>query len=157
MVLAADVAFAEPACYSAAELEAEQMLRLHSELMVVTVTCQVGSRGDSLVPAYTGFTKRNIAALHEAEQTMTSYYENHGSGDGQDRLDKLRTKLGNEFGQKIADMSAQAFCNAYRDKVIAFYQASSADVLNEVERMEIADKSYVQPCASRAVVAKTAK
>jgi hypothetical protein len=149
-------ALAEPACYSPAELEAEHLLRLHSELMVITVTCHVGSQGEDLVAAYTGFTKTHIKELREAEQTMTSYYENHG-GDGEDKLDRLRTKLANEFGQKIADLSSQPFCDAYRDKVLAFERASNADLLNEVERMEIADKPYIEPCLPRTHIAKSNK
>jgi len=136
---------ADQICYSPVQLEAEHMLRLHSELMVITITCKVGSQGEDLVGAYTGFTKRHIKELHEAENTMSAYYSSHG-GHGEDRLDKLRTLLGNEFGQKIADMSAQPFCDAYRDKVLKFASVSNADVLNEVQRMEVADRSYVEPC-----------
>ena len=146
LLLAAVPAFADSACYSGDELRAEHMLRLHSELMVITVTCRVGSNGQSLVPGYTEFTKRHVKELREAEQTMMRYYAGHG-GDGQDRLDRLRTRLGNEFGQRIVDMhSSQAFCDAYRDKVPEFEHVSNADLLNEVERMEVADTSYVKPC-----------
>ena len=42
-------AFAASACYSPAELQAEHLLRLHSELMVITVTCRTGSQGEDLV------------------------------------------------------------------------------------------------------------
>lgn len=147
---------AEQACYSPAELEAEHLLRLHSELMVITVTCRQSSDGESLVPAYTGFTNRNISALHRAEHTMMDYYESHG-GNGEDRLDRLRTKLGNEFGQKIADMSSQPFCDAYRDKVLEFYRASSGEVQGEVLRMEASQKSYIEPCDARTRIAKSNK
>jgi hypothetical protein len=156
MLMSIGSAMAGSACYSPAELEAEHLLRLHSELMVITVTCRQSSDGDSLVPAYTGFTKHNISALHEAEQIMTNYYESHG-GDGEDRLDKLRTKLANEFGQKIANMSSQPFCDAYRDKVVDFYHASAGDVATEVQRMDVAEKSYIEPCTPRTRIAKSSK
>jgi hypothetical protein len=156
LFFATSFALAAPACYSPAELEAEHLLRLHSELMVITVTCHVGSQGEDLVAAYTGFTNTHIKQLHEAEQTMTKYYNGQGR-DGEEQLDKLRTKLANEFGQKIADLSAQPFCDAYRDKVVAFSTATNSDLLNEVERMEIADKSYIEPCIPRTRVAKSSK
>lgn len=155
-LLVAAPALAAPACYSPAELEAEQLLRLHSELMVITVTCRVGSGGESLTTAYTGFTNRNISALHQAERAMVNYYDEHG-GQGQDRLDKLRTKLANEYGQKIADMSAQPFCDAYRDKVLTFNAAASADVQAEVTRMEAVERSYAAPCESTTRIAKQAR
>jgi hypothetical protein len=156
LLSAALPALAVSACYTPAELHAEHLLRLHSELMVITVTCHVGSQNEDLVSAYTGFTKNHISALHEAENTMSSYYSQHG-GHGQDKLDKLRTKLGNEFGQKIADMSAQPFCDAYRDKVLAFYRASPADVQGEVQRMEASDTSYIEPCLPKTHIAKAAQ
>src|ERR1700761_9477465 len=98
-ILIASPALAAKACYTPTELHAEQLLRLHSELMVITVTCKQGSNGENLVPAYTGFTKNNIVELHHAEQVMINNYKDHGYRDGTEQLDKLRTKLGNEYGQ----------------------------------------------------------
>jgi hypothetical protein len=146
-------AFAGDACYTPAQLQAEQALRLHSELMVITVTCHQGSDGQNLATAYGDFTKKNINILHEAEQTMIAYYKSNGSGNALDQLDRLRTKLANEFGQKSADMKASAFCAAYRDKVWQFDALTHADILNEVEKMQIAEHSYVKPCAGSAGVA----
>jgi hypothetical protein len=139
-------AFAAGACYSPIELQAEHLLRLHSELMVITVTCRTGSQGEDLVRAYTGFTNYNIGELHDAEQTMVRYYEAHGANDGVEKLDQLRTKLGNEYGQKIADMSAPVFCQKLRDKPLAYRELDKGDVRDEVERMTISEHSYVRPC-----------
>jgi hypothetical protein len=133
-------------CYTPEELRAEHLLRLHSELMVITVTCHQSSVGEDLVPKYTGFTKTNIGMLHNAEQTMVHFYKTHFSGDGVERLDTLRTKLGNEYGQKIADQSAPVFCNESRDKVVNFYLAGPQQVDAELDRMVAEDKSYGQLC-----------
>lgn len=145
-VLFAAPAFAANQCYSPEELHAEHLLRLHSELMVITVTCRQSSIGEDLVPKYTGFTKSNISTLHNAEQTMIHYYKVNYGGDGVERLDKLRTKLGNEYGQKIADKSAPVFCSESRDKVVNFYMARPEQVDTEVARMEAEEKSYAQLC-----------
>jgi len=147
LTLATFPAFAGSACYTPAETQAENLLRLHSELMVVTVTCRQGSEGQDLPAAYGAFTKKNITVLHDAEQTLIAYYQAHVKGDALDHLDQLRTKLGNEFGQKAADMSSPQFCATYRDKVLQFETASSSDVENEAQRMAIAGHSYVKPCA----------
>lgn len=146
-------AWAGSECYSPAEIEAEHTLRLHSQLMVITVTCHQGSHGENLTDAYTGFTKRNISALHKAEHTMTRYYDENGGG-GVDRLDRLRTRLANEFGQQIADMAAQPYCDEYRDKVVTLARASSGDVTSEVQRMSAVATPYVQPCKSGRVAAR---
>lgn len=138
--LLASPSHAAPACYSPAEKKAISLLRLHSELMVITVTCHQGSQGENLATAYSGFTKKNIRALHQAEHTMAQYYTSHG-GAGQDDLDHLRTHLANEFGQRIADMSAQPYCDSYRDKVLALYRASPDAINDEVEKLNVAASS----------------
>lgn len=134
-------------CYQPEELRAEQLLRLHSELMVITVTCRKSSVGEDLVPKYTRFTKNNIKALHDAEQTLIHYYKAN-AGNGISQLDKLRTKLGNEYGQEIADASAPLFCGERRDKVVALYKAAPEKIELEVDRMVDQEHSYVSACSS---------
>ena len=153
ILFTAATAMADQTCYSPAELEAEHLLRLHSELMVITITCRQGSEGESLTPAYTGFTKRNIATLHKAEHTLVNYFNEQGRS-GQDELDHLRTKLANEFGQRIANMSSQPFCDAYRDKVLEYYRASPGAIETEIQRMDVSERSYIPPCEGRTRIAK---
>ena len=141
-------AYAADQCYSPSELEAEHLLRLHSELMVITVTCHQGSEGQNLVPAYTGFTQKHLAVLHKAEQTLMHFFHIHSGGNGEEKLDTLRTRLGNEYGQVIADISAPAFCDKYRDKVLTFYDADSVQLQNEVKRMVKEEKSYGHLCTA---------
>ncbi|MDE2030164.1 MAG: hypothetical protein KGI97_06330 [Alphaproteobacteria bacterium] len=154
-VLFALPALAAGACYTPKQMQAEQLLRLHSELMVITVTCRQASDGASLVPSYTDFTKKNIRMLHNAEQVMIGYYKAHDRGSPVARLDRLRTLLGNEYGQKSADMSAPAFCAAYRNMVPDFDSAPVSAIRDEVRRMEAADRSYEPLCGGDA--AKVAK
>jgi hypothetical protein len=143
---AAAPAFAADACYSPAELEAEQLLRLHSELMVITVTCQQGSNGSDLVPAYTGFTRNNLGMIHDAEQTLIRFYGARDGNNGIAQLDHLRTRLGNEFGQQIALTSAPTFCAQNRDKVIAFYVGNASKIENEVQHMVATVTPYGHLC-----------
>lgn len=133
-------------CYSPAELQAEQLLRLHSQLMVITLTCKQSSWGQDLVPAYTGFTKRNIEALRNAEQTMIRYYYTHYGDQATAHLDQLRTRLGNEYGQEIADETAPLFCRAYRDKVIFLSAVTPAELQTRVQAMTVSEKSYERLC-----------
>ncbi|MGE3623406.1 MAG: hypothetical protein AB7H77_06000 [Bdellovibrionales bacterium] len=146
-------------CYLPAELHSEHILRLHSQLMVIAVTCRQGSKGQDLVRAYTAFTHDNIAMLRDAEQTMIRYYKDRYNDDGIAHLDKLRTQLGNEMGQESADDSAPLFCRLYRDRVVALYYNNPAQVQNEVNKMVATRKSLVPLCkklASTAPVAKSA-
>jgi hypothetical protein len=151
-------AFAGNACYTPEEMQAEQLLRLHSELMVIMVTCHTGSQGEDLITAYTGFTRANIGVLHAAEKTMMDYYSMNYSGDATARLDSLRTKLGNEYGQKSADISAPVFCSRYRDKVVTFYGATAGRIADEIRRMSQTETPYAAACpTSDTYVAKQGK
>ncbi len=134
------------ACYSPLEVQAEELLRLHSQLMVITVTCHQGSNGENLVPAYTTFTRDNIEDLHKAESIMKSHFKTRHGGDGTPQLDALRTRLGNEYGQQIADLSAPAFCDLYRDKVVALSQNIPGLLENEVARITQESRTLVPPC-----------
>ena len=147
-LLTALPAIAGSTCYAPEQVRAEHLLRLHSELMVITVMCRQGSNGEDLSPAYVAFTKNNIGVLHNAEQTMIAYYREKGAKNSLDKLDQLRTRLGNEFGQKAARLSAPAFCASYRDKVVQFEAAAPADLETEVHHMETTLRPSVKPCAA---------
>jgi hypothetical protein len=139
-------AHAEQQCYTPLQFKAEQWLRLHSELMVITVTCKQSSLGDNLVPFYTGFTKRHLPVLHEAEQVLIKHYKALYGGSGVDKLDELRTRLGNEYGEEIAQQSAPMFCTLWRDKVIQMYGASPRQVEVEVESLMHTGTPYEHMC-----------
>ncbi len=142
-------------CYSLDEIDAENVLRLHSELMVITVTCHQGSHGEDLVKAYTGFTQNNIDRIRDAEQTMVAYYKGAYGGKGVDKLDKLRTQLANEYGQQIANVSAPQFCAEKRDKVLVLYGASPEAVSGEF--LQVSGRSYDPPCGGRGQMARKNK
>jgi hypothetical protein len=137
------------ACYDEAQAHAEQLLRLHSELMVITVTCRQGSGGQSLPAAYGAFTHKNITVLHDAEGTLTDYYGQHAKGNPVEHLDRLRTILANEFGEKSATMGSGVFCETYRDRVVKMESASSSDVENEAEKMGLSHPTLVHPCGAK--------
>lgn len=128
VMLLASPAQAGTPCYSAQEAEAEQLLRLHSELMLIALTCRQSSSGRDLIKAYTQFTSRNVVKLHEAEAVMSRYYEKTAKGQGIPRLDKLRTRLANECGQEMAMESAPSYCAVRRDRAESLYDSSYPDI-----------------------------
>jgi hypothetical protein len=147
-------AFAGTACYAPEQTRAEHWLRLHSELMVIAVSCHYGSEGQALSDAYTSFTRKNIHTLHGAEQTMIAYYRATTKGKPIEHLDHLRTLLGNEFGQKMAKLSAPVFCAYYRDKVTQLDAATPSDIESQVRRMEITERTYAKLCGKPVVMKK---
>lgn len=157
LVFALNPAFAARRCYSQSELQAEQLLRLHSELMVIAYTCKQGSRAQDLMTYYNGFTSNNIGILHDAEQTLIRYFKIRYHDDGIEHLDDMRTKLGNEVSQTSADDSAPLFCRQYRDKVIDFFYASPSQLRGEVAHMVRTKRAYSDVCKPAAPKIETAR
>ncbi len=141
LALVVTPAWAGTACFTAEQRQAEQWVRLHSELMVVAVTCRQDSYGQSLSDKYVSFTHKNIRALHKAEQTLISYYKSTSKRNPVERLDALRTRLGNEGAHKAAKMSAPEFCRLYRDDVTKFEAFTPQKMTAEIR-----SRTSTQPC-----------
>lgn len=103
-------------CYSNFEFEAEQGLRIHSELMVIGLTCQKAPGGSGLYNKYRIFTKRNGAMLQQYENAMLSYFRQNGM-DPEKALHYLRTGLANEISRKAVSMNVAAFCSRYGGRI----------------------------------------
>lgn len=100
------VAAAGASCPSVSRVTAEQVLRLHSELMVIGLTCQKYYR----VPAdiygeYQVFTNTNADLLREAEDSLVASM-------GAKQFHALRTKIANDASQRAALMSPMEYCRA---------------------------------------------
>jgi len=122
---------AKALCYSSKEEVAEKILRLHSELMVITVTCRQGSDGRDLGRAYTRLTRKYIKPIKKSEKILQKFYAKHYGGNGIDKLDKLRTKLANEYSQIVARESASSFCKRRRNRVTRLYDSRSLSFKRE--------------------------
>ncbi len=108
----------QASCYSKSEFEAEQGLRIHSELMVISLNCQhVSHRNGNLYIQYKDFTRRNQGLISGYEQTLKSYYSRNGSGSGETAINSLRTKLANKISNDAARMRPNVFCKAYSNRI----------------------------------------
>lgn len=108
----------QASCYSKAEFEAEQGLRIHSELMVIALNCQhVSHRDGNLYIQYKDFTRRNQGLISGYEQTLKSYYRREGQGSGEGAINDLRTKLANKISYDAARMRPNVFCKAYSNRI----------------------------------------
>jgi|TARA_B100001971_G_C18228412_1_gene562192 hypothetical protein len=104
-------------CYSQSELESEQGLRIHSELMVIGLTCQKIKGGKNLYSKYQAFTRKNQYLIQEYENTMIRYYREAGAASPNKSLHNLRTGLANEISQKAIRMNIGAFCHHYKSRI----------------------------------------
>jgi len=104
-------------CYTAGEVESEQGLRIHSELMVIGLTCAKVRGGQSLYSKYQSFTRKNKYLIEEYENTMIRYFKESGASSPAKSLHGLRTGIANEISQKAIRMNIGAFCNHYKTRI----------------------------------------
>jgi hypothetical protein len=104
-------------CYTATEFEAEQGLRIHSELMVIGLTCMKMPHGQSLYGKYQDFSLKNAGLISEYESDMIGYYRKSGVKNPEMSLHTLRTNLANEISQHAISMSTLSFCQQFSPRI----------------------------------------
>ena len=145
--------FAQAAtCYSRAEMEAEQALRIHSELMVVSLNCQHMShdRGNLYI-LYREFTRKHHLLLPDYERRMLSFFTRSGSRKPEKSLHTLRTHLANNVAQDAANMRPDLFCKAYSDRIPDALRLSGSQIKGW------ASTRYPEMSLSRPICANTNK
>lgn len=121
---------AKAPCYTPAEFEAEQAIRLHTELMVVGLTCQAmdPKGGPSLFAQYKMFTLKHQAAVQGWEKALIAHYKRAGVRNPTKEFDSFRTRLANEMSQRAIALSAQIFCENHVPVVGAAMAMPEKDV-----------------------------
>ena len=104
-------------CYSKYEKEAEQGLRIHSELMVIGLTCLKAKGGKDLYHRYQLFTAKHAPLLEGYENTLINFYRRGGHAKPEKSLHKLRTDLGNEISHHAVRMGTTNFCNHFSGRI----------------------------------------
>jgi hypothetical protein len=123
LILNANIA---QACYNAQEFEAEQGLRIHSELMVIGLTCIKMPQGQELFHKYKQFTAVNSNLIAGYEQTLISHYASQGAANPEKKFHTFRTNIANEISQHAISMSTLSFCqkfSSHLDEALAMDQA----------------------------------
>jgi hypothetical protein len=105
------------ACYSAREFEAEQGLRIHSELMVIGLTCMKMPEGRALYRKYQEFTANNAPLIAGYEADLLHYYSQDGVAGPEQKVHTLRTHLANEISRRAVSMSMLSFCQQFSPRI----------------------------------------
>ncbi|MBX2833515.1 MAG: hypothetical protein KTR28_00940 [Micavibrio sp.] len=112
-------AIAANSCYSKIEAEAEQGIRIHSELMVIGLNCQAmgARRGMNLYGDYRQFTATNADLFATYENILISYFKKNGSANPEKQLNTLRTEFANKISNDAAKMRPDVFCSRYAPRI----------------------------------------
>lgn len=130
-VTLATPAGAAPSCTPTPGQEAEQLVRLHSHLMVITLSCRTGGDGQSLTTPYQTFTQTNLQRIKDAERLLMQ------QRGGASKVDRMRTDYHNELSIKLAQLSPSTFCLTYRDDVAKAAALTSTALTEKLDDMAL--------------------
>lgn len=112
-------AFAANNCYSPKEVEAEQGVRILSELMVISLNCQhLTPKGqENLYTQYKKFALKHEGLFSGYENTLLRFYDKDGEANPNAHLHEVRTDVANRISKDAAVMRPDAFCKAYAPRI----------------------------------------
>ncbi len=116
-------------CYSLNEAEAEQGIRIHSELMVIGLNCQhmTPSGQENLYSQYRNFSSRYSDLIVGYEETLINYFRKCGHPNPVASLNLMRTAFANKISNDAAKMRPDLFCKRYSPRI------SQVSVMNQQE------------------------
>lgn len=106
-------------CYMAQEAEAEQGIRIHSELMVIGLNCQhmANANGKNLYLAYRDFTARHLGLFETYEKILMNSFRKGGDRFPEEKLNLMRTDFANKISNDAAKMRPDMFCLQYAPRI----------------------------------------
>ena len=106
-------------CYSMAEAEAEQGIRIHSELMVIGLNCQhmTPPGQKNYYAQYREFTSAHQALIQNYEGRLLNYFKRTGVAKPESALNDLRTDFANKISENAAKMRPDVFCARYIERI----------------------------------------
>ncbi|WP_051340704.1 hypothetical protein [Azospirillum halopraeferens] len=117
-----------PACYSRAEHAAEQAIRMHTELMVIGLTCQSVAAAENPFGKYQDFTIKHRAFISDQEKVLIEHFRKTARGNPTRAFDSFRTELANEISRRSAIVGTNIYCWNYVDRAKAALQLTRDDV-----------------------------
>lgn len=118
----------KPVCYSRKEMAAEQMVRLHTELMVIGLTCQSIFPEEKTFAKYQEFTVKNRKLISDAEGTLISHMGRTQRGNGTRNFDMYRTELANSISRRVGVIGSWSYCQQFIPRATSAVAMSGEDV-----------------------------
>lgn len=117
-------------CYSVPEFASEQGIRLHTELMVIGLTCQhMDVPGQmSLFNQYKQFTLKHQTRIQGWEKNLVNYFKRTAKGNPTRLFDSFRTRLANEASQRAIALTTPVFCGTHAPLVAQAMAASIEEI-----------------------------
>lgn len=115
------------ACYSRAEHAAEQTIRMHTEMMVVGLSCRDVMPDQKPFDLYQNFTVKHRATISSSETALMGFFNRHGGG-GTRQFDTFRTELANEISRRAATIGTANYCQTFVERSKAATELTPAEL-----------------------------
>ena len=114
IVLGTTSAAQAKSCYSPAEAEAENAIRIHSELMVIGLNCQhmTPAGWQNFYSQYREFTARHQDLFSGYEKTLIK-----ANGGSERKIHDMRTSFANQTSGDVAKMRPDVFCATFAPRI----------------------------------------
>lgn len=106
-------------CYNDREAEAEQGIRIHSELMVIGLNCahMADVNGNNLYAEHRKFTAKYADLFSTYERILMDHMRKNGDRNPEASMNTLRTDFANKISNDAAKMRPDIFCRAYASRI----------------------------------------
>ncbi len=146
MLATSTSAWAKSACYSPAEYDAEQAVRLHTELMVIGLTCNAIEADRKLFSKYQQFTTKNRTSLMNWEKVLIGHFRETDKSNPTRKFDDFRTVVANEIAQRSALLTPPVFCQTHSDIVDQALSLSDSDLKRYLSESKSDEIGVAPPC-----------
>ncbi len=139
-------------CYTRDEAEAEQGIRIHSELMVIALNCQhMTPKGwTNFYQQYQHITSRNSSLIAGYENTLINYFALAGKQNPERAFHDLRTSFANKVSTDAASMRPDIFCATYAPRLPKVDKMSMAEIKAWAANIDAAHPVSVPMCTMSA-------
>ena len=117
------------------EIAAEQIIRLHTAMMVTGLTCHGFYRDPKLFERYQDFTDAHGGRLGAAQDTIAEFLSRYRQGNSSRLFDTYQTELANAESRLVADASAPTYCRLRRQQYFTAADFSRAELDDYVDYM----------------------
>ncbi len=108
-------------CYTPADVEAEQAIRLRSQLMVIGLNCQesrYSGTQENLYAVYRRFVADHGPQFAAYESQMLNYFIRAGSGDPEADLARMSAEFGNKISLFATQTRTDMFCYKFSKQLL---------------------------------------
>lgn len=117
-----------PGCYSRTESAAEQTIRMHTEMMVVGLTCRSVMPDKKPFDLYQDFTVKNRALISRSEAEIMAHFRKMGAANPTRQFDMYRTEMANEISRRAATIGTPLYCSTFVDRSKAATELTPDDI-----------------------------